>query len=144
MVKVKTIITGIAKEMGIESGILLYELQKKWHNLFDSNTHLHTYPSSLNNGVLTITVDSPIWLQEIRLNKNEILTKLNCFYIKDIKVKMGIIKHQTDSTKSQTQHYNPPENTPSWAQPMLEGLKDAEIRDSLRNIVAIISEKSNI
>lgn len=141
MTKAKTIINNITKAMGIESGVSLLEIQRQWTSMFDTNIALHTYPLSLNNGILTIIVDSPIWLQEMRLHKKEVINKISKFYIKDIRVKLGTLKTHKASTKQDKKQEIDVKalKTPLWAQPALQEIKDAEIRDTLQTIISIIS-----
>ncbi|MFQ3574530.1 MAG: DUF721 domain-containing protein [Thermodesulfovibrionales bacterium] len=142
MTKAKTIVSNLTRAMGIESGVRLFEIQRQWCDLFDANINNHTYPFSLNNGILTIIADSPIWLQEIRLHKHEIINKISSFYVKDIRVKLGVVKAQmARNTNNNDQEDIPKQfHTPTWALPMLEELKDNELRESLQRIVSIISD----
>ncbi len=84
-----SILASIFKNIGMEDSLVLVRLQREWATLFDEPLSLHIYPASLNNGILVVNVDSPLWLQQLKFFKQAILKKLEAYRINTIDFRHG-------------------------------------------------------
>ncbi|MCX8029959.1 MAG: DUF721 domain-containing protein [Thermodesulfovibrionales bacterium] len=89
---ISSIILPLCKDLGIEERIILKEVQLKWRSIFGSPVSHHTYPFELKNGELTILVDLPAWLNELKYMQDIILERLSRYNVKSIKLKIGKIR----------------------------------------------------
>jgi hypothetical protein len=83
------VLSRLYASLGIEDRIALERLHASWSSLFGEPLASHTAPSDLAKGVLTIAVDSPSWLQQLRYLQKELLAKLAPFGIRELKLKRG-------------------------------------------------------
>jgi hypothetical protein len=87
----------LIRNLGIEDGIRLAEIHKNWYDLFKDPLASHMSPYNLSEGEILLTVDSPVWLQELNYYKVDIVKKLNPYGVKDVRFRLGRV-----STKSKT------------------------------------------
>ena len=85
----ETAFTAIIRELGLESGVGLYRLRRDWGKIVNEPLSLHTAPSALHEGLLTVNADTSAWLQEINYFKRELGKKLAPFGVKDLRFKLG-------------------------------------------------------
>jgi hypothetical protein len=53
------------------------EIARSWNNLIDPTLTAHAQPTGLHKGTLFVTIDSPVWRDEIvRYRRREILDRL--------------------------------------------------------------------
>jgi hypothetical protein len=130
----------------MEERLTLARLQKQWATLFDEPLSLHTYPASLNNGILVVNVDSPLWLQQLKYFKQAMLKKLESYRIKTIDFRHGSAnmsqryltgKHSLTNTGD-----HPAQNKKAladadvtWIEQNLAPVNDPELRDRIRNVM---------
>lgn len=89
MNKIGALISPILKGLGLEEAIRFEEIRREWPNLFREPLSNHMSPSVLKKGDLLITVDSPVWLQQLNFLKTEILRNLRPFNVKDVRFRLG-------------------------------------------------------
>jgi hypothetical protein len=87
----------LIRNLGIEDGIRLAEIHKNWYDLFKDPLASHMSPCKLSEGEILLTVDSPVWLQELNYYKVDIMKKLNPYGVKDVRFRLGRV-----STKAKT------------------------------------------
>lgn len=87
--KVGSLLSSIFKTLGIEDKIRLNSMQEEWHRLFNEPLSLHTYPVDIKEGELTINVDSPAWLGQLKFFKQDIIKKLQAYNVISVKFKHG-------------------------------------------------------
>lgn len=102
------IISPILKESGLEEGMRLDIIRSKWDNLLREPLSIHLNPVSLRDGELLMSVDSPLWLQEVTLRKEEILKVLKPFNIRDIRFRLGRTGFRTHKDRSVKGHNKQP------------------------------------
>jgi len=72
-----TVLPSLLKRLGLEAQHWLTTLNEEWASLVGQGVARHARPGRLESGVLTVYVDSSVWLSELsRYGKEEILTKL--------------------------------------------------------------------
>ncbi|MEW6214354.1 MAG: DUF721 domain-containing protein [Nitrospirota bacterium] len=77
------------RELGIEDGVRLAEIKKKWYDLFNMPLSHHMSPFMLSDGELLLNVDSPVWLQELNFYKEDIIKKLSPYNVKSVRFRLG-------------------------------------------------------
>jgi predicted nucleic acid-binding Zn ribbon protein len=61
------------------------EIVRVWNRLIDPTLSAHAQPTGLNRGTLFVTVDSPVWRDEIvRYRRKEILDRLQHAFGRDL------------------------------------------------------------
>ncbi|GAB4424591.1 MAG: hypothetical protein OHK0032_19050 [Thermodesulfovibrionales bacterium] len=128
------LISPFLERLGIEESVRLEGIRKEWSNIFGSPLSLHMWPSSLKNGELLISVDSPVWLQQISFYKDEIIKKLNPSGVKDVRFRLGKTGY---SQKVTVQRKRPTANSLSastlqYIEDTVSEINDGEIKDSIR------------
>ena len=70
-------ISGILKKYHLADRVLMEELLDRWSEIFIGPIGKHTEPTKLYKGVLHISVDNTVWLNELkRYNKQQTLNKI--------------------------------------------------------------------
>ena len=87
--KADTVISVIIKRLGIEDGVRLIQLKNSWYQIFNEQLSPHMFPQSFSEGELLLTVDSPVWIQNLTYYKIEILKKLSAYGVKNIRFRLG-------------------------------------------------------
>lgn len=67
----------LAKNFGLEKGMAVYALKKKWPELVGETIAAHTEPEKMRFSTLTLRVDGAAWMHELTFLKAEIIQKLN-------------------------------------------------------------------
>jgi len=141
-----SILASIFKNIGMEDSLTLARLQREWTTLFDEPLSLHIYPASLNNGILVVNVDSPIWLQQLKFFKQNILKKLEAYRINTIDFRHGRTNpSRFNRTWNQSgidtceQTFQPEktldEADVDWIDQTLATVNDPGLQDSIRNVL---------
>jgi hypothetical protein len=79
----------LVRDLGIEDGIRLSQIKRHWHTLFHKPLSHHMSPSFLSGNELLLTVDSPVWLQELKFYQGDIITKLALYEVKTVRFRLG-------------------------------------------------------
>ncbi len=89
MYRADSLLKAYIKDLGIEDGIGLSEIKRNWNALFHEPLSHHMSPSLLARGELLLTVDSPVWLQELNFFRGDILRKLSPYGVSAIRFRIG-------------------------------------------------------
>ncbi|MGD0283840.1 MAG: DUF721 domain-containing protein [Dissulfurispiraceae bacterium] len=141
-----SILACLFKNIGMEHRLTLACLQSEWTGLFDEPLSLHTCPANLNNGILTVNVDSPLWLQQLKFFKQAMLKKLNAYGITAIDFRHGrtnlslFSRDGKQSGKSNCAQTAQPEKTlddadVDWIEQTVAGVHDPLLQDRIRNVI---------
>jgi len=141
-----SILASIFKNIGMEDSLTLSRLQREWATLFDEPLSLHIYPASLNNGVLVVNVDSPLWLQQLKFFKLAILKKFEGYRINTIDFRHGRTNPSRFKRTGNLSDMNNCEQTPQpertlddadveWIAQTLATVNDPGLQDSIRNVL---------
>lgn len=71
-----TILSALAKRLGLESRLLELRLQRHWHDLVGEPIASHTWPAQIRFKQLYLTVRNSVWLQQLAFLKPTLLAKL--------------------------------------------------------------------
>lgn len=90
-----SLIGPLIKNLDLEDGVRLAEIRKSWQSLFQKPLPCHMSPSRLSGGDLLLNVDSPIWLQEMNIHREEVLQKLTPFGVRSVRFRLGKVSAGT-------------------------------------------------
>ena len=79
------------KKYGLDAGIRSARVLLDWEKTAGEKIARHARAVDLKNGVLTVEVDSPAWIQQLSLIKKEVIKKVNADgrIVRDIKFRPG-------------------------------------------------------
>ena len=140
MKTISSLLGPIFKELGIEERLTIDEIRGEWRTIFNEPLSLHTYPVELTSGELLINVDSPVWLQQLKFFKQDIIKKLARYNIKTIRFKHGKVYVRDEKEReNQRELPLPPKSLGpsdiSWIEEITSGLEDSEVRESVRKAI---------
>ncbi|MCL4457952.1 MAG: DUF721 domain-containing protein [Nitrospirae bacterium] len=142
MKSVGSLLSSLLKNLGIEDKIALSSLQKEWRSLFNEPLSLHTYPTDMKNGELSVNVDSPAWLAQLKFFKQEMTKKLAAYGIKEIRFKHGTVYHKSgQGTKGKRQndfeqkskHIAPSDL--QWIDETVSAVADTELKEDIKRAI---------
>lgn len=138
MKRLSEIISPIIKESGLEEGIRLDIIKRRWNELFGPPLCLHLYPISMRDGELIVNVDSTLWLQEASLQKKNILKNLTPFGLKDVRFRLGRVfrGREARQEKEEKGHKKPlsPDSLRYIAE-VISPIKDYELKETIRTVM---------
>ena len=76
MVNIKEIVKGVIDRIAQKKPDTQFQLEGVWVEALDDNDRKHTQLVGIKNGKVSILVDSPAWLHQMRIKKSTILKKL--------------------------------------------------------------------
>ena len=77
MQRLKTVIKEAVKETGIEKALKQESAVFLWEEVVGKTVSTVTEAKKVENGILLIKTQSPTWRQELYMQKEEILNKIN-------------------------------------------------------------------
>lgn len=87
--KIGDVISRLVKRLKIEKKLKEYKAIEQWSNVVGKIIAHKTKPTKVENGMLFVKVESPIWMSELSMRKDDIRKALNKSLgrniIKDIK-----------------------------------------------------------
>ena len=72
-----TILSGLAKRLGLESRLVELRLQRHWRDIIGEPTGSHTWPDQIRFKKLYLVVQNSVWLQQLTFLKPTLLAKLH-------------------------------------------------------------------
>ena len=138
-----SLLSSIFKNLGIEDKISLNSMQEEWHRLFNEPLSLHTYPVDIKGGELTINVDSPAWLGQLKFFKPDIIKKLHAYDITSVKFKHGRVYSRgfKDSRVQGFKGTEPSNPRPlesselAWIEQTVSEIDDTELKEGIRKAI---------
>lgn len=113
----------------------LDSLQKEWRNLFGEPLSLHTYPAEIKGGELLIAVDSPVWMQQLKFYKQEIVGKLQAYRIHSVRFRRGTVYRTRGSAPVGNAAGKQPflsAQDRQWIEQTLSAVEDPDLREGFR------------
>lgn len=141
MKKVGSLLSSTLKALGIEEGMRLRTIQKEWSSIFAEPLSLHTCPVEIKDGDLLVNVDSPVWLQQLKFLKQDILERLKPYGVKDIRLKHGRLYRYRQRASDEQHHQmvkKPCKTHPvdsAWLEGIVSGIQDPELKEELRRTI---------
>jgi predicted nucleic acid-binding Zn ribbon protein len=72
-----TILSGLAKRLGLQSHLFELRLQQQWHEIIGQPVACHTWPAQVRFKKLYLIVRNSVWLQQLNFLKPTLLAKIN-------------------------------------------------------------------
>ncbi|HEU4684180.1 MAG TPA: DUF721 domain-containing protein [Nitrospira sp.] len=72
-----TILSGLAKRLGLEAWLLELRLQREWRDIVGEPIGSHTWPEQIRFKKLYLVVRSSVWMQQLVFLKPELLKRIN-------------------------------------------------------------------
>lgn len=134
---INTILSPIFKNLGMEDRIKLELMRNQWRNLFSEPLSLHTYPAEVKCEELLINVDSPVWLQQLKFFKADIIKKLRLYNIKHVRFRHGRVYHrETQGLTEQLPQSKPlTDSEITWINQTTSAISDAELKEEAKNAI---------
>ena len=82
--RIDNVVAGLLRRLGVADSVWLRELEESWPRLVGGPIAAHTRPGRYDKGVLTIYVDSSVWLSELsRFSQKELLQRLQSAFTRE-------------------------------------------------------------
>lgn len=140
MERADSLLAPIIKNIGIEERVKFAEIKKNWEIIFNKPLSYHMSPYTFSNGELLLNVDSPVWLQELKFYKEEILKKLYSYGVRTVRFRLGKVspKENTVSGKKRQKDLSLNAEEVSFIEQTIASLDD----EPLKAIVKTSIEKA--
>ena len=106
-----SILQGLLKEAGFERQIRRFSVFEDWPDLVGPTLAAHSQPWRVRGDVLEVRVDHAVWMQQLQLQKSNILQQLNSRLegdsIRDLFWSFGTIRPPAETPNPASE--NPPE-----------------------------------
>lgn len=135
MYKLGSILPSIFENLGIDDGVRLRFLRKKWGEIFSSPLTEHTYPRDIKGDLLYVTVNSHAWLSELRLMKDDFVRKLSPFGIRNVEFRFGRIYNLREKMTDSFTGISLTNQQHKWINQVLEKVNDDEIKTILKDVM---------
>lgn len=134
MKRIGNLISPLVTGLGLEEAVRFERIRKEWSNIFREPLSLHMSPCSLKQGELLITVDSPVWHQQLVYLKGEILKNISQFGVKDVRFRVGTVRMKTKDAPPHPQQKNIPLDRVSLQQieETVSELENGPLKESIR------------
>ena len=75
--KISDVLESVVRDLNLEKGIAEHRAIVLWEKVVGSEAAAHAIPREVARGRMVATVDSSVWLQELRMREREIIAKIN-------------------------------------------------------------------
>lgn len=138
-----TILSGLAKRLGLESRLLEVRLQREWSRIVGEPIASHTWPDQIRFKKLYLIVRNSVWMQQLTFLKPALLAKVreaNGPLITDLALRVG----ELPSTSRAGDPASPPptNQTPAAEAALTEAsahtaaIQDEDLRRRLTEVMA--------
>ncbi len=76
LIKIGQLLQGTFKELKCEENFQVYPIWSQWKELVGDTIAEKSEPAFVKNGTLVVSVQHPVWLTELNLQKETILKKI--------------------------------------------------------------------
>lgn len=128
-----------------DQSFALVMLRKDWERVVGRAIAAHSYPQSIGMKTLLVLVDDPIWLSELSLQKDDILTRtLNYVQrqrpvaIESVRFRLGTLPSKEEEM-TEKQSLRLPEGQMEKIEALVKGVEDPDLRTALRHYFIQIS-----
>ena len=82
--KVGDVLASVIRDLNLEKGIAEHRAIMLWEEAVGKEAATHAIPREVARGRMVATVDSSVWLQELRMREREIIEKINRLIGQDV------------------------------------------------------------
>lgn len=134
MQALQNILHKFVKEAGIEGGVALNNLRRRWVEIVGQPISVHTYPDIVKGSYLTIVVDTPQWMHHLGFYKDDIALKLKPYGIAGIRFRLGRIPVKEEAEK-EAEEADLTDEDLQYIENTVGSLKDEELKESFRKLI---------
>src|SRR5215831_3047769 len=136
-----TILSGLAKRLGLQSHLFELRLQQQWRHMIGEPVGSHTWPAQVRFKKLYLVVRNSVWLQQLVFLKPTLLAKLNeragSEVLTDITFRVGEIPDATAVAPAPShERVQVSDAAMVEAQAHAAAVQDPELRTRLASIMA--------
>lgn len=138
-----TILSGLAKRLGLEPRLLELRLQQHWREMLGEPIASHTWPDQIRFKKLYLVVRNSVWLQQLTFLKPTLLAKINAEagteLINEIVLRVGEIpahNRETDSALNPAAQPVVSEAALTEASSHAASVQDPDLRSRLTRVMA--------
>jgi hypothetical protein len=138
-----SILSGLAKRLGLESRLLELRLQRRWQELVGEPMASHTWPVQIRFKKLYLIVRNPVWLQQLTFLKPALITKLQAEFgtefVTDLACRVGEIPadSETPSASLPTALQSPqPGESSAEVSSHTAVIQDPALREHFRKVIS--------
>ncbi|MBM4139426.1 MAG: DUF721 domain-containing protein [Nitrospira sp.] len=136
-----TILSGLAKRLGLETRLLELRLQHDWHDIIGEPIASHTWPAQIRFKKLYLVVQNSVWLQQLTFLKPTLLAKLRDIdgteLIGEIVLRVGEIPSPRSTAVAASPDGNLSEiQVDADTVSHTTGIQDLELRDQFTKVIA--------
>lgn len=146
-----TILSGLAKRLGLESRLLEHRLQHDWRRIVGEPIASHTWPDQIRFKKLYLTVQNSVWVQQLTFLKPALLAKLNgaagTTLITEIALRVGELPSAGEAETSASPTIHKPavsDAALTEASAHAAAVQDPELRDRLTQVMAEALSRSSV
>ncbi|TAN42183.1 MAG: DUF721 domain-containing protein [Nitrospirae bacterium] len=100
MERTASLLAPLLKRLGIDEEVRFIRIRNDWQTIFETSLSIHMSPSRLLEGELLLTVDSPIWMQQLSFCKPDLLAKLKQYGVRDLRFRVGAVSRRAGKKKA--------------------------------------------
>lgn len=131
-------LSALIKDLGIDGRLRLYEIERRWGEIFPGPLGVHTSPASLKEGAhLLVHVDSSAWLQQVEFLRPAVAEKLRPLGISGVRFMLGRV-HPIERAPSPSQQPSVPltDDDRRFIEHCVSLVSDETIRETLRRAIS--------
>jgi len=141
---VSSVLTGLAKRLGLETKLLEAQLFRHWPEIAGDQVAAHTRPDQIRFKKLHLIVENSVWLHQLTFLKPTLIEKINAAaggnLLSDIVMRVGEVRGEASAAGDrQPRESGPSEPTPealAEAEAHAAAVKDPEVRAHLAAVMA--------
>ncbi len=124
---------------GLAGRLSEYRIIGKWEKTVGTVIARHAQPQLIRGKKLTLIVDSPAWMQQLSLLKQELIEKVNKSFgkevIRSITLKLGEIAPAPVHREESSSHEKLSREDVAEMEAYLQGIRDSDIRRAVRDVM---------
>lgn len=136
MEKADSLLGPIIRQLGIEPAVRLARLRNSWDGIFAEPVVSHTWPASLSEGELLISVDHPAYLQQFVFLQRDILAKLRGFGVTAIRFRTGRVPRKVKKQTLKASAAALGSADREFVDSLAGGIRDEDLQSAVRRAAA--------
>jgi hypothetical protein len=144
--KADSLLIPLIKELGIEDSVRLAEIKNNWHNIFNKPLSYHMSPSMLSKGEILLNVDSPVWLQELKFYKEDIIKKMGSYGVKAVRFRLGRVSTKSEARSQKSKARSLTHEELSYIEDTVSKISGEALRETVIRTIekALISGRTKL
>ncbi len=142
MERIGSLLLSSFDNLGLRERIAYDAVRRDWHALCGQPLSLHTFPADLRSGILTLNVDSPLWLRQVTLLKGELRGRLQAYDVVEVRSRLGRVSPKgrfepADADLAETAHGRTlSDEDLTWLTETVSAVHDGDLKLVLRDTIA--------